>query len=202
MSPAGAAADRSNMSISPRRPETPTSEHLDVFEAMRRRRMHRLFESKLVERDVLARLVYAAGRAPVARAGIRHLVVVTDERLVRTVREVCPGFGNNAPALIAVCTDTQQAEALVGRRGREIVARVDAGQAAAYLTLAAPALGLGICVVTSWSEGAVREVLGLPEHVRPEVLVAVGHPIANPPRPMRRFEPIVHGDRYGKAWMD
>jgi nitroreductase len=171
---------------------------LGVFEAMRKRRMHRAFSPDPVDEGSLERLVYAAGRAPVARADIRHLVVVTDPRLVRTIRQVCPGFVNNAPALIAICSDLEKVDEHVGR-GR-LVARMDAGAAAAYLTLAAPVLGLGVCVVTSWTERAVQEILRLPRHVRPEILVAVGHPVPRPPRAVRKFEPSVHRDRFGTPW--
>jgi nitroreductase len=181
-------------------PSVPEAEALDVFEAMRRRRMHRLFTEQPVDRALLERLVYAAGRAQAVRAEIRHLVVVDDPRLVRTLRQACPGLIANAPALIAVCSDLEREEALVGPRGVEVVARLDAGAAAGYVALAAIALGLGSCTVTSWSEVAVQAVLELPGHVRPEVLVAVGHPVPNPPRAMRRFEPIVHENRFGRPW--
>ena len=93
-----AAGERPSDAAAALRPEA-----LDVFTAMRRRRMHRLFTDEPLEESELERLVYAAGRAPVARDGIRHLVVVTDPRLVATLRELCPGFINNAPAVIAIC---------------------------------------------------------------------------------------------------
>ncbi len=159
--------------------------------------MHRAFTPDPVDSGDLNSLVYAAGRAQAVRADIRHLVVVDDFRIVRTIRQSCPGFISNAPALIAVCSDLERAKALVGSRGVEVVARLDAGAAAGYIALAALRLGLGVCTVTSWSEVAVQAVLGLPSHIRPEVLVAVGHPIPNPPRAIRRFEPIVHENRFG-----
>ncbi len=174
---------------------------LDAFEAMRRRRMHRVFTDDPVDREELDRLVYAAGRAQAVRSDIRHLVVVDDIRVVRTIRQSCPGFISNAPALIAICSDLERAEALVGHRGVVVVARLDAGAAAGYIALAAVSLSLGVCTVTSWTEVAVQAVLGLPPHIRPEVLVAVGHPVPNPPRAMRRFEPIVHENRFARAWV-
>jgi nitroreductase len=162
--------------------------------------MHRAFTADPVDRRVLDRLVYAAGRAQAVRADIRHLIVVDDLRLVRTIRQACPGFIANAPALIAVCSDLERAEALVGSRGVEVVTRLDSGAAAGYVALAALAVGLGVCTVTSWTEVAVQAVLGLPEHIRPDVLVAVGHPVPTPSPAVRRFEPVVHENRFGHPW--
>ncbi len=173
-----------------------------VFEAMRKRRMHRVFTPDPVDEDILDRLVYAAGRAQTARPGIRHLVVANDERLVRTVRQACPGFVNNAPAVIVICSDLKRAEEQLGRRSAEDVTRLDAGAAAGYLTVAAPVLGIGVCIVTSWTEEVVRVIFDLPEHIRPEVMVAVGIPAANPPKAVKRFLPVVHRNGYGRPWKD
>lgn len=175
-------------------------EPMDVFEAMRRRRMHRVFTDEPVSPEILDKLVYAAGRAQTARAGMRHLIVVSDARLVWTLRQMCPGFIANSPAAIVICSDVTRSGELVGTQGVHEVSRFDAGGAAGYLALAAPALGIGICVVTSWNDAAVRTILGLPEHIRPEIIVAVGHPVANPPRGVKRFEPIVHENRFGETW--
>jgi nitroreductase len=172
----------------------------DVFEAMRRRRMHRQFTDEPVSRELLDRMVYAAGRAQAVRADIRHLVVVTDPRLIHTLHQLCPGLIANGPAAVVVCTDLEREEALVGQRGVEHVARLDAGAAAGYMALAAPALELGVCIVTSWNDPAVQAVLDLPAHIRPEVIVSIGHPIPKPARAMRKFAPIVHENRYGTAW--
>jgi nitroreductase len=173
-------------------------EAFDVFLAMRKRRMHRNFLPEPVDEALLARLVYAAGRASSARAGLRHLVIVTDPRLMKTVRLLSPGFLNNAPALIAICTDTVRAEELIGPHA-EAATLLDSGGAAAYLSVAAPALGLGICYVTSWPDEAIQGVLSLPPHIRPDVLVAVGHPVPAPVKAPRRFQPIVHRERFDRS---
>lgn len=173
-------------------------EPYDVFLAMRKRRMHRNFLPDPVDEAQLERLVYAGGRASSARRDLRHLVVVTDPRLMSAIRLLCAGFLNNAPALIAICTDTMRAEELIGPHG-EAATLMDSGGAAAYLSVAAPALGLGICYVTSWPDEAIQGVLGLPPHIRPDVLVAVGHPVTTPVKAPRRFEPITHRDRFDPA---
>jgi nitroreductase len=86
------------------------------------------------------------------------------------------------------------------RSGVEEVGRIDAGAAAAHLTLAAPALGLGACIVTSWTAGAVRAILDLPEHVRPDVLVAVGYPAEVPSPAAKAPLQAVHHNSFGVEW--
>jgi nitroreductase len=168
----------------------------DVFLAMRKRRMHRDFLPEQVDEALVERLIYAAGRGPTARADIRHLIVTTDVRLIRSIRQVCPGWLNNAPAMMAICTDTRLAHEVFGASADKATV-LDSGAAAAYVSLAAPALGLGICFVTSWSADAVQGVLDLPTQIRADILLAIGHPVPNPPKAAPRFKPFLHRERYG-----
>jgi nitroreductase len=174
---------------------------MDVFEAMRKRRMHRSFTDEAISEEVLANLVRAAALAPMGgNELVRRLIVVSDPRVVKTVRDVTPSFLANASALIVVCTDLDRAEASMGRQGRDILSLIDAGAAAENVALAAPALGIGVSFVRSVNDSALREVLGLPEHVRPDILIGVGHPATNPsPAPPRR-DPVVFRDRFGNPW--
>jgi nitroreductase len=177
------------------KPASTQFEPYDVFRAMRKRRMHREFLPEQVDEALLERLIYAAARGPAPRAGIRHVIVTTDPRLIRSIRQVCPGWLNNAPAMMAVCTDTRVAEQVMGASAEKGTA-LDSGAAAAYVSLAAPALELGICFVTSWPAEAVQGVLALPAHIRPDILIAIGYPVANPPKAARRFTPVVHRERF------
>ena len=174
---------------------------MEFTDVVRRRRMHRSFTNEPVADGDLERLVSAGGRAPLAgNAPTRRFVVVTDSRLVRTLREVMPSFISNARACIVVCTDLAVVERLMGERGRDVVSRIDAGTAAENIALAAADLGLGVCFSQSSTEAAVREVLELPRHVRPDIVVAVGHPASSPGTPIRMHRPIVDRDRFGNAW--
>ena len=174
---------------------------MDVFEALRKRRMHRAFTDQPVAEEALDRLVWAATRAPMGgNELVRRIVVVADPRVVKTVRQVTPSFLANAAAIIVVCTDLERAEASMGTQGRDILSLLDAGAAAENLALAAPALGLGVCFVRSVNDPALREVLELPESVRPDILVAVGHPAPRPsPGPPPRPS-VVFRDRFGVPW--
>jgi nitroreductase len=173
---------------------------MDLFEAMRKRRMHRAFAAEPVPPEAMQKLVWAASRAVTAKAGIRQFVVIDDAATMRTLRQACPGFINNAPAAIAICSDVEVLAASVGRTGVEGVGRIDAGTAAAHLSLAAPALGLGICFVMSFGRAAVRTVLDLPAHIRPELLVAVGVPAPQPSRAAKAIPATVFHNTFGEEW--
>lgn len=175
-------------------------EAMDLFTAMKKRRMHRAFAPEPVPRDKLEQLLWAAGRAVTAKAGIRQLIVVDEPAAMRTLRQVCPGFINNAPAAVVICSDLNVLEQSVGRTGVEGVGRVDAGTAAAHISLAAPALGLGICFVMSYGHAAVQTALGLPPAIRPELIVAVGIPAPQPSKPAKAIRQIVHHNAFGHAW--
>jgi nitroreductase len=171
---------------------------VDVYETMRKRRMYRHFLQEPPNEELLERLVYAAGRAPVAREGLRHLVVVTDPATMAAIRLVAPGFYNDAPALIAVCADLELAAEVLGKGNADEVCALDAGAAGGYLSLAAPALGLAICWTTSWTPPPIQAVLGLPERIKPYLLVAVGLPAPDAPKAPRRFQPVVHRERFSE----
>jgi nitroreductase len=170
--------------------------NLDVSDGMRRRRMHREFEDRPVPREVLERMVWAAARAQQARSGVRCIVLVDDPVLMETSRHVLPGFQNNAPAMIVLCTDMARAMETAGARG-DHTTRLDSGAACANLSLMAQTLGLGICTITSWSDSAVRMLFGLPDHVRPDVTVAIGYVSPNAQKAPRGFHTSFYHNRFG-----
>jgi nitroreductase len=82
----------------------------------------------------------------------------------------------------------------------------DAGQAAAYMQLAAWDLGIGSCLATIYDLDAARALLGFPGEMVCHVAVSFGYPadpalLQAPPRPGGRkvLETVVHQDRWHKA---
>jgi nitroreductase len=174
---------------------------MEFFDVVARRRMHRVFSDESLTREDLDQLVRAGARAPQAgNAPVRRFVVVDDPGIVRTLRQVMPSFISNAPAAIVVCTDLDLVSRLMGERGRDTVSRIDAGTAAENIALAATALGLGACFSQSSTEPAVRAVLDLPEHVRPEIVVAVGRVPERPSQAVRMLRPPVDHNRFDSPW--
>src|ERR1700682_366992 len=174
---------------------------MDVLESIRKRSFHRAFTAEPVDEESLARLVWAAGRAPMGGAElVRRILVVTDPSVMQTVRQVTPSFLANSPAVIIICTDLDRAEASMGVQGRDTLSLVDAGAAAENMALTAVALGLATCFVRCSNDVALQEVLDIPKNVRPDVLVAVGHPAAAPSAPVKNPPAVIYRNGFGKVW--
>jgi nitroreductase len=174
---------------------------MDVLESIRKRRFHRAFTAEPVDEESLARLVWAAGRAPMGGAElVRRILVVTDPDLMRTVRQVTPSFLANSPAVVIICTDLDRAEASMGVQGRDTLSLVDAGAAAENMALAALTMGLATCFVRCANDVALQEVLDIPKNVRPDILVAVGHPAPTPTAPVKNPPAVIYRNGFGKVW--
>jgi len=149
-----------------------------VLETIRARRVTRAFDSRAVTEEALL-LVLEAGRWATSGGGrrIHPFLVVRDPRTVARLRAVTPGMFSTPPVVIVICTDaTRAADGLI-QLERDSTTMIDVGTAAMNMMVAAQALELGACPVTSFSHGAVSVVLGLTSTVEPELFVLLGHPL-------------------------
>ncbi|MFI9270254.1 nitroreductase family protein [Kitasatospora sp. NPDC052896] len=165
-----------------------------VLQAIRTRRVVRALTPDPVAREDLVTVLDSARHAP--HAGNRRLhryVAVTRPALLRALRMVSPGMLQRPTAAIVVCVDWARVSGY-GFAATSPGPHVDVGTATATMLLAAHAVGLGAGPVTSFSRAAVGTLLNLPEQVRPELIICLGHPAAEQPPPMRR--------RDGTAWAD
>jgi nitroreductase len=131
--------------------------------------------SPLTEAEIEA-ILRSARTAP--SAGNREawdVVVVTDGE----VREALAGAAfsqthvREAPCILVVCANYIRSMSRYGERGI-LYAIQDATIACTYMMLAAHAGGLRSCWTGAFDEEEVKEILGLPGHLRPVSLLAVG----------------------------
>ena len=151
----------------------------EMIELLRKRRSIRKFTQEKVDAATIDILIEALLRAPSSR-GISpwEFVVVDDRELLANIsrsKEHGSEFLKDAPLAIVVCADSTKSDVWVE----------DCAIASIIAQLAALSLGLGSCWVQirqrmheggSSAEEYVRELLGLPVHIKVESIIGIGHP--------------------------
>ena len=163
---------------------------MDVFEAIKKRRTIRRFDSaREITDEQVERLLEAAQWASSAgNLQSRFFVVVRDKVAKKKLVEaaVRQMFIAEAPVVIVVCADLERSASKYGSRGRELYAIQDATLAAQNMWLAATEMGLAFGWVGAFSEGEVSRILNLGEGLRPIAIMPLGYPAESPSPPPRR----------------
>jgi nitroreductase len=172
--------------------------------------------SEFDQRDVsdaeLVSIVAAAAWAPsAANAQPWEIVAVRDQEqklgIVRALLDshLRPRLGGDerrawlgqAPAILVVCLDRLRAKARYGQMGENLFGIQDTGAALQNLRLAALELGIKSCLVREFNHRQVSQLLVLPEHVEPLILVALGHSQAEAAQlPRLPLEDNYHQERW------
>jgi len=196
----------------------------DLFDVVRRQRACRAFADDPVSDETVARVLEAATYAPSAENSQPWVFVVVrdadlrarigdltrrvwesgardaevdrlDAALFADVDRGMSGGVAEAPVLVVVGCDTT--------RAHEGAVPDSIFPAVQNLLLAATALGLGSALTTLATGFAdeLRDLVGLPAHVRPMAVVPLGHPV-RPLGPPRRapFSATTHRDHYSEPW--
>jgi len=159
-----------------------------------KRRSIRRFQERRVEPEKVELLIEAALRSPSSMGNNPWEFIVVDdpgllEKLSRA-KQHGASFLKNAPMGIVVCADPEKSNVWVE----------DTSIASILILLAAESIGLGGCWIqirermhdgTKTSEAYISELLGIPEGIRVEAVMAVGYP-AETKRPHPREDLLVH----------
>lgn len=177
---------------------------VELTDALRRRRTSRSFQPAPVAPELIERLLYAAGRAPLAsNVPYREVIVVDDPRVIRAVKLIHPAMLGLPPLLLVIVTNVSLAERRVGRVGR-LSSLIDSGAAGENVLLAATDSGLGSQFTMISAMAGVRRVLALPEHYRVDLIIPIGHPApaVAAGHPTRSARPVtaVHHNQHGMPY--
>lgn len=152
---------------------------MEFFEVIEKRRSIRKFSGKPVEKEKIDAIIDTAMRAPSARnARSSEFVIISDPRTMTQLSIAKPsgaGFIKDAPLAIVVLADPQKSH----------LSTDNAAISAAYIQLAAQALGLGSC----WSHmrgnahseqqstnDYLAGLLNTPRHLESLCIIAIGYP--------------------------
>ena len=156
------------------------------------RRSIRAFTNEPVAEEQIRRLLEAAMAAPSGRnTKPWHFVVVTErETLNRLIFKNAASMLAQATLCICVCGEPAASEFWAQ----------DGSAATENILLAATGMGLGSVWIgvhpNPAQERTVREVLGIPPHITPLNLIAIGHPAEEKPPRTQYDETRVHRERW------
>jgi nitroreductase len=150
-----------------------------MIELLRKRRSIRKYTGESIDEKSLELLIEALLRAPSSR-NIKpwEFIVVDDPELLSKLSEAKEHgshFLRAAQLGIVVCADSTKSDVWVE----------DCSIASILVQMAAVSLGLGSCWIQirnrrfsekKTSEKYIREILGLPKHIKIESIISIGHP--------------------------
>ncbi|MFO7154592.1 MAG: nitroreductase family protein [Caldicoprobacter oshimai] len=156
---------------------------MDFLQLAKNRYSCRSYKKVPVEKEKLEQ-VLEAGRIAPSACNLQpfYFVVVTDEDLKQKVASSYRGqWIKDAPAIIVACGDHSKSWKRADGKDH---CDIDVAIAVDHMTLAAAELGLGTCWVCAFDAAKCREVLNLPAHIEPVVLLPIGYPAdkGNPDR--------------------
>jgi len=175
---------------------------MDFHELAARRRSVRRYQGREVEQDKLDLILRTALLAPSAgNLQPYEIIVVTHHtsRMALARAALDLAFLAQAPAVLVFLQDPGRSTAHYGARGNELYATQDTAIACTHAQLAAASLDLGSCWVGAFHPDRVARLLGVPPHLLPVALLAVGYPNEQPAAsPRRPVEEMIHRESYGR----
>jgi nitroreductase len=168
---------------------------MELKAAILERRSIRTFLEKPIEKKILKEILNAGIFAPTA-GNIQPwaFICVSDPRKVHEIVVVSPGILSKPISIICICSDQQRAFQKAGKGGK-LLSIMDCAMAAQNIMLRAFDLGIGSCVIRSFNQRAVRELISAPERLLPELLIILGYPAKKPVAPKRRMD-VIYWEEY------
>ena len=170
---------------------------MNVTEAIRTKRAVRHFQDKALS-DKAIRTILNAGRRAQSSKNTQpwHFIVIQDRTTPRALSECGTFAGRLSGAALGVAILTPDP-------AERFSILFDAGQAAAYMQLAAWDLDIGSCLATIYEQEQAHNLLGVPLEMHLHIAISFGYPVdqaylTTPPQKGGRhsIEKIVHWETW------
>ena len=170
---------------------------MNVSEAIRTKRAVREFQDKALPEEVIHSILNAGRRSQSSKnTQTWQFVAIRDKSILKALSECGQWAGHLAGAALGVAILTPDP-------AEKFQIMFDAGQAAAFMQLAAWELGVGSCPASVYIADKAREILAFPAQWHLRIALSFGYPlhaeaISAPPKKGGRleFEDIMHLDRW------
>jgi nitroreductase len=172
---------------------------MDAMDCIMGRASVRRFKSDDIPEPVLDQLLEAAAAAP-SSGNLQdwEFVVVKNQNTRMNLSEASLGQRQvaKAPVVVVICSNLKKIKRY-GSRGESLYTIQNTAVAAQNLMLAAWANSIGSCWVGAFDERKVKDLLVLPEHVRPVAIIPMGYPDEKPEKPRRwPVKDFVHREHF------
>ncbi|GAB4572988.1 MAG: nitroreductase family protein [Anaerolineae bacterium] len=172
---------------------------MDVWDAIRHKRAVRHFRAEPLPEEVVRRILDAGRRAQSAKNSQPwDFIAIRERATLEALARTGEWMGHVAGAALCVAIVTPAPD----DNPRYPWHMFDAGQAAAYMQLAALELGIGSCPGTIYDEATARALLGVPADRAVRLVLSFGYPAEDAPRRglgargRRSFEEVVHWEHW------
>jgi len=170
---------------------------MNVSEAIRMKRAVRTFQEKPLPDDVVQSILNAGRRSQSSKNDQGwQFIAIRDKTILTALSKTGTYAGHLAGAALGIAIVTPDPEG-------KFQDLFDAGQAAAYMQLAAWELGVGSCLASIYEPEKAREILGFPADWHLRIAISFGYPVdeeklsAAPKKGGRRpLEEVVHWDKW------
>lgn len=170
------------------------------------------FDGREIGDTELSTIVEAASQAPsAANAQPWEIVAIRAQeskvKLVRTLLDshLRPRLGGDerrdwlaqSPVVLVVCLDHLRAKVRYGEMGESLFGIQDTGAAIQNMRLTALELGIKSCLVREFDHQETAQLLELPGHVEPLIIIALGYSTAEAAQlPLLPLEDFFHQERW------
>jgi len=159
---------------------------MDAIETIRTRRSVRKYKNQEVEWDLIGEILQSALDAP-SSGNMQNwkFIVVKDLEKRKKIAKACldQDWMQNAPVHIIVCAEPEKAKRFYGIRGERLYTIQNCANAMTNMLITAHSIGLGACWVGAFEEDMLKRTLEIPDYVRPQAIITVGHAAEQPQKP-------------------
>ena len=170
---------------------------MNVADAIRLKRAVRQFAPRPLPEEAVRAILNAGRRAQSSKnTQPWHFIAIQDKTTLKALSELGAWAGHLAGSALGVAILTTDP-------GEKFQVMFDAGQAAAYMQLAAWELGIGSCLASIYEPEKARQLLGFPAEWHLHIAISFGYPLERetftaPPKKggRREFGELVHWDHW------
>lgn len=170
---------------------------MNVAETIRTKRAVRQYQDKPLPEESVGAILNAGRRAQSSKNTQPWQFIAVQERsTLRALSECGTSAGHLSGAALGVAILTPDPD-------QRFSILFDAGQAAAYMQLAAWGLEIGSCLATIYEQEQARDLLGFPQEMHLHIAISFGYPVdkaylTTPPQKGGRhsLEKLVHWETW------